>query len=121
MMAFQGTNFKSDQPTRLARKTLKITHADQHWRQVCRAVDTRDGLICRACRCRLVKTLTVQPNRCEKHHVIPRSLQGPDETCNVANLCLSCHEARHVTRTLTITGNANQRLSFEQGGKRWKG
>lgn len=120
-MAFQGTNFKADQPTRLARKTLKINHTDEQWRHVCRIVDKRDDYRCRACGRRVVQTLAVQHNRLERHHVIPRSLSGENRTSNVCLLCLDCHTDRHVTRTLTITGNANQRLSFEQGGKRWKG
>ena len=117
-MAF-ATNFKSDQPTRLQEKTKADASADQRWRAVCRTVDARDGLICRVCRRRLTITVRVVANRRERHHIIPKSLQGPDESWNVANVCLDCHQARHVTRTLHNSGNADKRLRCERDGKVW--
>lgn len=47
--------------------------------------------------------------RAERHHVIPRSLGGPDETWNLATVCVDCHDERHKKGTLKISGNADQR------------
>jgi 5-methylcytosine-specific restriction endonuclease McrA len=119
-MAF-ATNFKSDSSTRLTDRTAEKRAEDKHWHDVCRAVDARDGMRCRACGRKVVRTLARQVDRLEHHHVIPRSLGGQDEAKNVANICLECHDDRHVTRTLEIRGNANSKLTFKQNGKTWRG
>jgi hypothetical protein len=117
-MAF--TNFKSDNKTRLDDKTEAKRAADLAWVQLCRDVDLRDAYRCRACGRRIVKTLRVQPDRAEHHHVIPESLSGPTTLENVCLLCLSCHQDRHIKRTLKISGNANGLLTFERDGKTWR-
>lgn len=115
------TNFKSDRKTRLDDKAADKRQAAAHWQDLCRTVDTRDRLQCRACKRKLIKTLTARPDRLERHHVIPLSLGGENAKRNIALLCLQCHTARHVTRTLNISGNADKLLRFEQGGKVWRG
>lgn len=109
-------------------KTARVTDRkerrlaeEKHWREVCKLVEIRDGFNCRACGRKVTKTLTVQPDRLEHHHVRPRSLGGPDETANVCVICLECHSARHVTRALAIIGNADSTLTFEQEGVVWHG
>lgn len=119
-MAHQ-TFFKSDTPTRLNEKASKAKADDKHWREVCRVVDVRDGRYCRCCQRKVVKVLAAQPDRLEHHHVVPRSLGGEDTPANVAVVCLECHQRRHVTRELSITGNANGLLTFERKGLTWQG
>lgn len=95
--------------------------ADRNWRDVCRKVERRDGHLCRCCRCALTKTIRLQGDRMEHHHVIPKSRGGADTIENVAVICKNCHDERHVTRVLHITGNAEYELEFEKGGKTWRG
>ena len=102
------------------RETERLA-TEREWFELCRQVDARDHFRCRACGCRVVKTLTMRANRTERHHVIPRSRGGKDTTQNVCTLCLSCHGQRHITQTLLITGDADSRLTFEKGGKIWHG
>jgi 5-methylcytosine-specific restriction endonuclease McrA len=107
--------------TRLTDRTAKKRAEEQHWREVCRLVEIRDGFKCRACGRKVTKTLTLQEDRLEHHHVKPLSLGGEDETFNVACLCLRCHQQRHVMWTLQITGNADSTLTFQQDGTEWFG
>lgn len=109
-------------PTPRARQRDKDDRAaDRKWFDVCRLVELRDGFRCRCCKGKVVKTIRVQGDRMEHHHVIPKSLGGPDEVWNVAILCKNCHDDRHVTRELHITGRADQTLTFEKNGKVWHG
>jgi 5-methylcytosine-specific restriction endonuclease McrA len=107
--------------TRLSDRVAKRKKEEANWRQVCRLIEIRDGFFCRPCGRKVTKTLTVQPDRLEHHHVKPRSLGGKDEVSNVCIICLSCHTDRHVTRTLSIIGNADATLTFERDGLEWHG
>ena len=121
-MAHQ-TFFKSDMKTRLDEATEAERAADRLWRDLCRYIDTRDSMRCRCCRRRVVKTLKKQADRLERHHVIPKSVGGPETRENLALLCNECHELRHVKRTLHISGSAEKRrgLRFELGKQVWRG
>lgn len=107
--------------TRLTDTAAKRKAAEAKRQEVYRLVDRRDGHHCRACGRKVITTIAFVPERRERHHVIPRSLGGKDATRNVLTLCLECHQARHVTRALTMTGNANQPVTFERDGQQWKG
>jgi hypothetical protein len=107
--------------SRLDEKREKARADARTWLDVCRAVNQRDGFTCRCCGRKCVQTLTVQENRLEHHHVLPKSMGGKDTTANVAILCLACHDVRHVKRTLHISGNADAVLTFEQNGMTWRG
>lgn len=115
------TLFKSDEPSRLQEKTARAREEERAWFALCRLVDARDGMKCRCCRRRLVQTLSLQPDRREHHHIVPVSLGGQDTKQNLITLCLGCHQDRHVRRTLSITGNAEQTVTFEQAGRIWHG
>lgn len=82
---------------------------EQHWRDVCRIVDRRDGHECRVCERRCSPTALDMLQRAERHHVLPRGAGGPDETWNLLTLCKGCHEDKHVRGTLRLTGNADER------------
>lgn len=79
----------------------------QHKADVYRAVDRRDGQECRCCGRRCSPTAIGLLERAERHHIIPRSLNGPDETWNLITLCRDCHDDRHARGTLRIEGNAD--------------
>lgn len=106
---------------RARERDQKDRDADRKWYDVCRQVERRDGFRCRCCKGKVVKTMRRQGDRMEHHHVIPRSLGGPDEVWNIAITCLTCHDDRHVTRRLHITGNADEQLVFEKDGVEWRG
>jgi 5-methylcytosine-specific restriction endonuclease McrA len=106
---------------RVVDKAAQRKAAEAVWREVCRLVEIRDRLFCRACRRRVVKTLSLVPERLEHHHVIPRSCGGLDTESNVAIVCQGCHSDRHITRTLSMLGRADQVLRFERDGKVWHG
>jgi 5-methylcytosine-specific restriction endonuclease McrA len=96
-----GKTAKEERDERKAAKKANLL-------EVCRAVDRRDQGRCRVCgkRCEIGSTFA---NRVERHHVIPRSLGGKDETGNLASLCVECHDDRHKRGTLRISGNADER------------
>lgn len=79
-----------------------------HLLEVYAAVDRRDHGRCRVCakKCALGSTFS---DRAERHHVRPKSLGGPDDTWNLATLCVDCHDARHKKGTLRISGDADER------------
>lgn len=108
------TNFKSDQPTRLKDRTAAKREIDRQWIALCRYVDQRDGRKCRACGRKVIQTFARVPERAERHHVVPRSLGGESTKEGVCLLCASCHDDRHVWRTLQISGNAEETLTFQQ-------
>ena len=96
---------------RLEQKTEKKLEQARKWAVLCYEIDGRDRYRCRACGCKVMRTLAAVPNRLERHHVIPISLGGENTAENVVSLCLECHFARHVMRTLLLDGNANKSLT----------
>lgn len=71
------------------------------------AVDRRDGKACRVCE--RFCSPDAPTLRADRHHVIPRSLCGPDESWNLVILCRDCHDERHTKGTLQLSGNADER------------
>jgi 5-methylcytosine-specific restriction endonuclease McrA len=96
-----GKTAKEDRDERKREKKAQLL-------EVCKTVDRRDQGRCRVCakRCEIGSTFA---DRVERHHVIPRSLGGRDETGNLASLCVDCHEERHKKGTLRLSGNADER------------
>ena len=63
--------------------------ADLAWHNCIRLVDERDGWRCRVCHGRVVKTLTVCPERAEHHHLVQRS-RAPGLRADPRNVVLVC-------------------------------
>lgn len=59
------------------------------WREIRQAVLERDGHRCRDC------GGEVRSAEADVHHLVPRSLGGPDDASNLITLCDGCHGARH--------------------------
>lgn len=111
-MAHQ-TFFKSDMKTRVDVALADDAADSKQWRKVCAFVDARDERSCRCCDKRTNPDMTGLL-RGHRHHIVYRSAGGPDETWNVCTLCPSCHDAEHVKRTLTVEGNADEKLTFSR-------
>ena len=107
-------------PRRAVKSAARRT-AKAHRRDVSIAVAARDGGQCRACRRWVDVTMRPVMNRAEQHHIQPRSLGGPDTTANLITLCLLCHSARHVSRALSMEGDADGVVTFTRGGHSWTG
>jgi hypothetical protein len=104
--------------TRLEEKTKKDGDFEARWRACCKAVDKRDGPICRCCGVRVVATLELQANRREHHHIVRRRKVAAlmTDARNVLVLCQACHEK--ITRNLWhIVGTAKAMFALE--GKRY--
>lgn len=102
---------KADAPSRRETKAARKAEADAAWRAVCKAVDARDGRICRCCDKRSDPDATGLLERGHRHHIIYRSAGGKDTTDNLVTLCGACHEDEHRHR-LQIEGNPDERLTF---------
>lgn len=103
---------KWELPTR--RETAQAVKAakEANWREVCRAVNIRDGHACRACRKPISLSAITLLERGHHHHIQYRSQGGQDTTEGVCLLDATCHEQIHVKKTLRIEGNANEGLTF---------
>lgn len=95
--------------TRRDERAEKRAAIEAHWREVCRDVDRRDGVECRVCGARCATDALDLLLRAERHHLIPSSRGGPDETWNICRVCKRCHDERHVKGTLQLSGNADER------------
>lgn len=115
------TNFKSDAPTRLDRKQAKAALVSKSRREAYRIVEIRDAMQCRACGRRVVRTSELRPDALEHHHIRGRGGKNAETTGNLILLCRECHELRHLKRELSISGNADQQLTFEYRGRTWRG
>lgn len=67
----------------------RFTLPPGRYRQLCRLVDERDGG-CIICGC----------PRVDHHHVIARSLGGPDREDNLVCLCRRCHQRYDKDRAM---------------------
>lgn len=105
------TFFKHDLPSRVDTAKEKAAAADARWREVSKAVDVRDGKICRCCGKRSDPEATGLLKRGHRHHLIYRSAGGPDTTYNLVTLCASCHSDEHRSK-LKIDGNPDVALTF---------
>jgi hypothetical protein len=83
------------------------------------AVEKRDGMRCRCCGKPLVRTLELRLDKLEHHHVNGRDCAEPESAKNICCICRECHDERHVTRVLKITGNADGKLRMEKAGRVW--
>jgi 5-methylcytosine-specific restriction endonuclease McrA len=120
-MSGHVTYFKSQLEPRFkknakSRRALEFSKLEVH-----RLVDIRDRRQCRACGQKCVSTMAAVPERWERHEIQPRSLGGKISITNTVGLCLSCHHDASPAggKVLTISGNPQQRLRFEQGGEVW--
>ena len=84
-----------------ARAKREQTKADA---LVYQSVTERDKGVCRCCR---------SASNIERHHLIPRSLQGPTTTRNVLLLCRECHRAWHDRRLFIDGDDANKGMFFQ--------
>jgi len=108
-------------PPRAREKAAKTAATERQRRETYRLVELRDGMKCRACARRVVKTTILSLARLEHHHVRGRGRKDSESTANLVCLCKGCHDDRHVTRSLSVTGNADSTLTFEQDGRVWHG
>jgi hypothetical protein len=57
-----------------------------------------------------------------KHHIVPRSLDGLDEDCNIIRICIECHSKIHLrksmgTSDLIKAGLARAKAAGRVGGR----
>lgn len=97
-----------------ARVKQKHSHVRSLRRKAYRQVDERDGGFCRCCgiRTRWIAQNVVAPDRREHHHLEGRGEPRLEVSSNIVTLCKTCHDLRHVTRTLSIFGSADACLRF---------
>ena len=73
--------------------------------RACRQVDARDGDACRVC------SVFIKSGA-HHHHILPRSLGGPNTPSNLIRVCAFCHAEIHAKR-LIVTGDGDGRLHIE--------
>lgn len=100
---------RAEMDTRHEAKTAKDRTKLKARREAYKLVDRRDKGLCRNCKARGE----------EHHHIRGRWVRDAESSGNIVLLCVPCHQLRHVKRTLTITGNADQVLTFAQGERVW--
>ena len=105
------TFFKHDLPSRHDTAKQKKADAEKAWREVCAAVDLRDGKACRCCDKRSDPDASGLLTRGHRHHIVYRSAGGKDVTSNLVSLCAECHSAEHHNR-LKVEGNPDVALTF---------
>lgn len=96
--------------TRHDKQTAKERKTEKDRKAAYRLVDIRDQRRCRACDAKGIL---------EHHHLRGRQVKDAETTGNILLLCKPCHDLRHIKRTLVITGNADQLLTFEHDGRTW--
>ena len=106
--------------SRADEKAEKKHAAKRQQRDIYKLVTDRDKRKCRACLNRADPNALDMLSSGEHHHVKFRSAGGKDESSNLALLCKRCHAAAHAHR-LTITGNADERLTFTTEAATWLG
>jgi len=92
-------------PTRAYDKAIKARRRDTTRKQVYALVTRRDHGRCRVCG---------KPST-HHHHIRFRSAGGSDSSENLVSLCVWCHQKIH-DHDLTVTGNADSTLTFEDAG-----
>jgi len=108
---FVGTAFKAAEPSRRETKAARKVAEEAAWRAVCKAVDARDGRVCRCCDKRSDPDSGGLLTRGHRHHIRYRSAGGKDTTDNLVTLCAECHEDEHRNR-MTLEGNPDEALLF---------
>jgi len=81
--------------------------ADANRREVYAAVTQREESRCRVCDAYCNPQATTLLGKGHHHHIVYESAQGPTTVENVCLLCAKCHNDEHVTRRLSIEGNAH--------------
>lgn len=104
--------------TRLEEKVVKDKSDDRAWADCCKAVDKRDGEICRCCKRKTVRTLELLPNRGEHAHIVRRRKVKAlmFDSRNVLKLCLACHQ-KFDKHQIEVVGKAADQ--FELDGVRY--
>ncbi len=116
--AVQTYRANSKGKSRLEVKVEKGKASDKAWEDCKRIVDKRDGMKCRFCGVRVVRTLELDPKRAEHHHIARRAKEKAllTDPRNVVLVCLACHQklTKHLTQ---IIGRAVD--MFEHAGKKF--
>lgn len=108
--------FKQDEPSRHETRKERKAAEEKVWRDVCAAVDKRDGKQCRCCDRRSDPERTGLLERGHRHHIVYRSAGGTDTTDNLVTLCSGCHDDEHRNK-LQIDGNPDVALLFYRKGE----
>lgn len=106
--------------SRADEKAEKRAKAQKDQRDVYRLVTTRDKRRCRACLNPADPSALDMLKKGHHHHIQFRSAGGRDESSNLMLACARCHAAIHAHR-LTVTGNADERLTFKTEKNAWYG
>jgi len=99
---------KYEMPTRDDERKVDTKAAATAWEACKKAVDVRDKFKCRACKRKVVKTLTRCPERAEHAHLVRRRKESAlmTDSRNVLLLCHFCHEKfdRHKLSVIQTAG-----------------
>ena len=106
--------------SRADEKAEKRTAAKKQQRDVYAMVTKRDNRKCRACLNQADPSALDMLKRGHHHHVVFRSAGGRDESSNLMLACTRCHSAIHAHK-LTVTGNADEQLTFSTEVATWSG
>jgi len=82
-------------------------------------VEKRDAMLCRCCGKPLVRTLERRLDKLEHHHIDGRDVGDAETTRNIVCVCRECHDERHVTRQLSISGDGDGKLRMQKGARVW--
>jgi hypothetical protein len=111
------TFFKSDLTPRSTVKAKKDAETLATRKRVYKAVELRDRMCCRACGRKLVKSGGLRLDALQHHHI--HEGRKVESTAAIVCLCRRCHDQRHVSRVLHISGNADGVLTFSRDGLTW--
>lgn len=112
LFAAKGSMFKWDTKSRFEVADARESDEEKHWREICAYVTAREKHKCRYCRRRTNPNASTLLGRGHHHHIVYRSAGGEDSKENVCLLCARCHDAEHVKKSLHISGNAEETLTF---------
>ena len=119
--AMQWRSFqKRELKSRADERAEKRAKAQKEQRDVYRLVTARDKRKCRACLNQADPSALDMLKRGHHHHIVFRSAGGTDESSNLMLACARCHAAIHAHR-LTVTGNADEQLTFSTEVATWVG
>lgn len=104
--------------SRAADKVKDKAEKAKRLRAVQAFVDKRDKWQCRACGRRVSIGGGLMEHRAHRHHIAFRSKGGHDTTANIVLLCGIHHHEIHAYR-MTVTGEADGRLTFSVEGRKW--
>ena len=96
------------EPRPVSKRQQKLAKA-RAWREISKAIKTRDKFACRACGARWTPD-----NPVDVHHRKLRSAGGDESTANLLCLCRCCHGLVHAYRLFILGDSADGRLRFER-------